>query len=498
MKQNTAATFFGSEAAIARLAGLPLPCYQRYQSEPAIVHLGAGGFHRAHQAAVIDSLLARGHQPEWTICAVGIREQDRELCKKLKAQECLYTLVERAGNGASARVIGSIVDYLLVPDEPLSVTNRLASRSTRIISMTITGAGYYLDANTRELNLDHPDVRHDLEQRGEPPRTMYGCLAAGFTRRLSLNHGPCTLLSCDNFEGNGELLGAALLKFAREFNDSLADWIECNVSFPNSMVDRITPVPNEGTYRYVRSRFGVDDPCAVITEPFLQWVIEDNFVAGRPNLEQAGARLTTDVRPYEKIKLRLLNASHSLICYLGLFAGFRFIHQIADDESFAAFALHFMEREAVPLLETAPGMDTAVYPRLVIERFGNQAISDSTSRICSRGSHKVPKFILPTVREQLAKGGSISASALAIAGWIRFLRGTDENGKSVEIEDPLAGVLHERALEGGVDPLPVLKVQEVFGNLAEDVRFTAAVHEALVSLDTYGVRGALSRLQAAG
>ena len=471
--------------------GVSLPSYARNSVKSSVVHIGAGGFHRSHQQHYMDRLLSETGDLSWGICASGIRKEDRALKEALSAQDYLYTLVERADEHAEARIIGSMTDYVLGHEHVDAFVQKLAAPETRIISLTVTGAGYYIDQRTSELNLEHPDVRHDLANPATP-KTIFGYLSEALKRRMVNNVPPCTILSCDNFQGNGSITRRTLLAFCDEVDTGLSKWIDQNVAFPNSMVDRITPLPTEETRAFVREQFGLDDQCPIICEPYVQWVIEDKFSSERPALEQVGAQFTGDVAPYEKIKLRVLNASHSLIAYLGFLAGHRYIFEIVRDPVFAGYMTHFLNEEVTPHLDPVPGIDLADYKRTVVKRFGNPAIKDKALRICMNGSYKFPKFIFPTVRDCLKTGGSIKAAALSVAAWMCFLGRAVEAGSDIPINDPIADTLIQKAKEGGDDAQALLSLREVFGDLSDDEKFR---NEVSANLRLLYAEGPVSTVQ---
>lgn len=463
------------------------PGYDRGRLTPGIVHIGVGGFHRAHQAVYLDDVLATADAKNWGICGVGLLPHDRRMADALVPQDCLYTVVERgAGGESSARVIGAMSEFLFAPDDPDTVIERMAADDIRIVSLTITEGGYCFDQETGELMRDHPDIAHDLAEPRRP-RGTFGTLAEALDRRRTRGASPFTVLSCDNVQGNGDVCRRMMLAFAELRDPALRDWIERNVTFPNSMVDRITPATTDDDRAFVRGTFGIDDAWPVMTEPFKQWVIEDRFCNGRPAWERAGAQMTTDVHPYEMMKIRLLNASHSAMGYLGALAGYEYIFEIMSDDLFRSFIAGLMDEEVTPVLQPVAGIDLEAYKRTLIERFSNPNIKDKTARICMDGSAKVPKFVLPTVREQLARGGPTRRLALFAASWCRYLQGTDERGATIVIDDPMADVLSARARAAGRDGAVFLGLHEIFGDLGQSSLFADQVGEALACLGDQGV-----------
>ena len=475
---------------------LEVPAYDRRLVTPGVVHVGVGGFHRAHQAMYHDLLMNQGTALDWGICGVGVMPADRRMQQALDAQDGLYTLVLKHPDGMyQPRVIGSIVAYLYAPDDPETVIRTMAGRDIRIVSLTITEGGYNIDDVTGDFDLANPDVRADLEP-GAPPRTAFGLITEALRRRREHGLPPFTIMSCDNLQGNGQLAKRMFTTFARLRQPELGDWIDREVSFPNSMVDRITPETTDADRAEVRERFGIDDRWPVVCEPFTQWVLEDRFPAGRPPYEQAGVQLVDHVEPYELMKLRLLNASHQALGYLGYLAGYRLVHEAAQDPLFQDFLLGYMDEEATPTLPAVPGVDLAAYKRTLIERFCNPQVRDTIARLCAQSSDRIPKWLLPVVRQQLATGGQIRRSAAVVAGWARYAEGVDEDGEPIEVVDRLRDSLTERARRQRTDPDAFITNGAVFGDLAEDHRFRAAYLAALASLHQRGARATLQWLAA--
>jgi mannitol 2-dehydrogenase len=471
-----------------------VPTYDRRRVTPGVVHVGVGGFHRAHQAMYHDRLLNQGGSPDWGICGVGVMAADEEMKEVLDAQDGLYTLVLKHSDGTyEPRVIGSIVEYLFAPDDPEAVIERMAAESTRIVSLTITEGGYNINDLTGEFDVANPDVVHDLRP-GAAPRTTFGLITEALRRRRSLGLAPFTVMSCDNLQGNGHLTKRVFTDFARLRDTELGDWIESEVRFPNSMVDRITPVTTDADRAEIRERFGIDDRWPVVCEPFTQWVLEDSFTAGRPRYEDVGVQLVDQVEPYELMKLRLLNASHQAMCYFGYLAGYRLVHEAAQDPLFQAFLLGYMNEEASPTLPPVPGVDLDGYKHTLIERFSNPQVRDTIARLCAQSSDRIPKWLLPVVREQLATGGEIKRSAAVVASWARYAEGVDEQGEPIEVVDRLADSLMRLARRQREDPDAFIANRDVFGNLVDDKRFVTAYRSALASLHQRGARATLESL----
>lgn len=454
-------------------ARVAVPDYDPRTLSCGIVHFGVGGFHRSHEAMYIDRLLNAGGNAEWAICGVGVLPGDARIRDVFAHQDNLYTLITRSADGASeARVIGAIRKFLFAPDGPEAVLEQLADPATKIVSLTITEGGYSVNNVTGEFDSSGADLQHDLAP-GVAPRTVFGFVTEGLRRRRERGLAPFTVLSCDNMPGNGHVAARAFTAFARLKDPELGEWTSRHVAFPNSMVDRITPVTTDQTRRELQVEYGVADAWPVLAEPFTQWVLEDTFTLGRPPLETVGVQVVGDVEPYELMKLRLLNASHQAMSHLGLLAGFAFAHEVCGRPLFVDFLLGYMAREATPTLRPVPGLDLAAYRRQLIARFANPAVPDTLARLVAEGSERIPKFLLPVIREQLAVGGEIEHSALVVAAWSVYVAAA-QGGRFPPLVDPLAGPLTTAALREDRQPGAFLDLQGVFGDLGQQARFRSA------------------------
>jgi mannitol 2-dehydrogenase len=461
------------------------PGYDRSAVRVGIVHLGVGGFHRSHQAMYLDRLMDQGQALEWGICGVGVLPSDARMRDVLTAQDGLYTLVLAHPDGfLEARVIGSMVEYLLAPDDPAAVVERMADPQVRIVSLTVTEGGYNT-TGVGSFDVTEPGVVADARP-GAVPRTVFGLVVEALARRRARGVPPFTVVSCDNMPHNGDVAADSFTAFARLRDPELGDWVAEHVRFPNSMVDRITPGTTDAQRAEVTRRFAVDDGWPVIAEPYAQWVLENDFGLGRPPLEDAGVQVVADVEPYELMKLRLLNASHQCLGYLGSLAGFTFIHDACQDPFLRAFLLGYMTEEATPTLAPVPGIDLAQYRADLLGRFSNPHVRDTLARLCVDSSERMPKFLLPVVRDDLAAGRDVTRAAVAVAGWARWAAGTDDAGHELDLVDPRADAL--RAAARDTDPLAFLRLREVFGDLADDERFTGPYRRALTSLAEVGAR----------
>jgi mannitol 2-dehydrogenase len=473
---------------------MPVPAYDRDLVTPGVVHFGVGGFHRAHQAMYHDRLLSEGTAPDWGICGVGVMPADRRMKEVLKAQDGLYTLVLKHSDGTyEPRVIGSIVEYLYAPDNPEAVIEKMAAPTTRIVSLTITEGGYNINDLTGEFDASNEDVVRDLAP-GAVPRTVFGLVIEALRRRWKRGLAPFTVMSCDNLQDNGYRSRRAFTAFARLRDPELGDWVEREARFPNSMVDRITPVTTDADRAEVRDRFGIEDQWPVVCEPYTQWVLEDAFTAGRPRYEQVGVQVVDRVEPYELMKLRLLNGSHQALAYFGYLCGYRLVHEAAQDPSFQAFLLGYMDKEATPTLAPVPGVDLDGYKYNLIERFSNPQIRDTIARLCAESSDRIPKWLLPVVREQLAADGEIRRSAAVVASWARYAEGVDEAGQPIEVVDRMRDSLMELARRQRSDPDAFISNRDIFGDLIDKKPFVSAYRSALASLHERGARATLESL----
>lgn len=474
------------------------PTYNRAGVKEGIVHIGVGGFHRAHLAAYVDSLMSKHNVRDWAICGVGLQPFDASMRDALNPQDCLYTVIERAATGSSAHVVGSINSFLFAPSNPTAVIAKMAHPDTRIVSMTITESGYYYNENTHQLEDHHPDIVADLSSDLKAPRTTFGYLYASLARRYEAGQRPFTVLSCDNMQGNGTITGNMLKSFARLRDPKMADWISKHGAFPNSMVDRITPRTTEEDKQSLAENFGVEDAWPVVTEPFKQWVVEDHFADGRPEFEKVGVQVvknTHEVEQFEAHKLRLLNASHTAMAYLAFLAGFNYVHEVIENPTFLKFIRNMMHEEVKPLLPQIPGVNIDAYCEKLIERFSNPTIMDQITRLTLNGSGKLPQFIMPSVAEQImGKTHNLKRLSLVVASWFRYLQGIDEHGKPYAIDDPVADQLQALAREGGSNVYPLMDVKNLFGDdLREDKIFMDELGRALKSLHEEGAMATLAK-----
>jgi len=472
---------------------VPVPTYDRSQVRPGIVHFGVGGFHRAHQAMYVDALMNTGRALDWGIVGVGLMPQDRQMHEVMAAQDCLYTLMEKHPDGSlEPRVIGSIVDHLFAPDDPESVLSRLTDPATRIVSLTITEGGYHVNQVTGQFDSSDPQIQQDLK-RAATPCTAFGFITEALVRRREAGIEPFVVMSCDNIQGNGHVARRMIGAFATLMDRDVGAWISEEVSFPNSMVDRITPVTTDADRHRLADRFDIDDGWPVACEPFAQWVLEENFPTGRPPLEDVGVQLVEDVEPYELMKLRLLNASHQALCYLGYLSGYRYVHEVCQDPLFVRFLRGYMDHEGAPSLAPVPGVDLTSYQQQLIQRFANPEIRDTLARLCADSSDRIPKWLVPVIRHRLDNGGEVRRSALVVASWARYAEGVDEHGVPIEVVDRRRDPVMARARKQSEDPLAFLDDRSLFGDLREEPRFSEPYLAALESLHLLGARATLQK-----
>lgn len=478
-----------------------IPTYSREGLKEGIVHIGVGGFHRAHLAVYIDNLLGAnaGDARDWAICGVGLKPFDAGMRDALVPQDGLYTTIERSAGGSRARVIGSISSFLYAPDDVSAVIDKMAHPDTKIVSMTITESGYYYNENTHELQAEDPDIVADLKSDLAAPKTTYGYLFAALEKRKNAGLKPFTVLSCDNMQKNGTITRNMLLSFARLRDPSVADWIAEHGGFPNSMVDRITPRTADADKTDLAARFGIQDDWPVVTEPFMQWVVEDTFANGRPAFDKVGVQVVKNVHEVEKFechKLRLLNASHTAMSYMAYLAGFEYVHNVIENPTFNRFLYKMMHEEVRPLLPEIEGVSIDDYIKQLMHRFSNPTIMDQITRLTLNGSGKLPQFIMPSIAEQIWDSGehNFKRLTLAVASWFRYLDGVDEQGKPIHVDDPMAQKLQALARQGGTDPTPLLNVKNLFGDdLRGDKLFVEELGRALKSLHEEGAMATLEK-----
>ncbi|WP_439133297.1 mannitol dehydrogenase family protein [Pseudomaricurvus sp.] len=470
----------------------PVPGYDRTSLKAGIVHLGIGAFHRGHQADYTDKLLNE-KGGDWGIIGASLRSPG--VRNQLQPQDGLYCLIEKDSNHAETKVVGAIQSVLVAPEAPQQLINALSDPDIKVVTLTITEKGYCHNPGTPDINWENPDILWDLEHYQTAPKSAIGYIVAALEQRQKLE-APITLLSCDNLSHNGKLLKNVVNSFVQRVNPSIAEWLEQHVAFPCSMVDRIVPAVTEQTLLELQDSLGVSDQGAVVTEPFSQWVIEDHFASDKPDWESVGAMLVDDVAPFEEMKLRLLNGSHSIIAYLGYLSGYDYVHQVMGDPDLKGFVQDYMAL-VTPTLNVPDGFDLDAYKQELLDRFSNASLNHRTDQIAQDGSQKIPQRWLASARQLLNDGVDASLLALALAGWIRYLQGVrdpDSSGAraSYDIIDPFSEALMglvKGAEAKGVSPVTeVLGLQAVFGSLPQDqADWSSQVEKYYAAMEKEGV-----------
>ncbi|ALR77418.1 mannitol dehydrogenase family protein [[Enterobacter] lignolyticus] len=469
-----------------------LPQYDRQRLRSRIVHFGFGAFHRAHQALLTDRVLnAAGG--DWGLCEISLFSGD-VLMSQLRQQDHLYTVLEKGADGNRAIVVGAVHECLNAKlDSLAAIIEKFCEPQVAIVSLTITEKGYCIDPATGQLDATQPRILHDLENP-TMPGSAPGILVEALARRRERGLPPFTVLSCDNIPDNGHVVKNAVLGMAAKRSPELAQWIAAHASFPGTMVDRIVPAATPESLAEIAQVLGVEDPCAVSCEPFIQWVVEDNFVAGRPSWETAGVQMVKDVLPWEQMKLRMLNGSHSFLAYLGYLAGYEHISDCMQDDDFRRAAQRLMMQEQAPTLDIKD-VSLSDYADSLIARFSNPALKHRTWQIAMDGSQKLPQRMLESIRIHLRRGSDWPLLALGIAGWMRYVSGVDERGDAIDVRDPLVEKIRQRVAASQPEDrvAALLSLTEIFGaDLAQNADFTAAVQRAWAMLTRDGARRAVS------
>ncbi|MBV6693686.1 mannitol dehydrogenase family protein [Serratia quinivorans] len=472
------------------------PGYSRERIKPRIVHLGFGAFFRAHQAVYAEKL-ANEHASDWGYCVISMHN-GRQKIADLQQQNLLYTVAEMDNDGWHGQVIGVVRQALHLQVDGLeAVLEAMAQPEVAIVSLTISEKGYCYQPASGQLLAEHPDIQHDIAHPLHP-QSAPGLILAALRRRRERGLPAFAVMSCDNMPANGQVTRNVLSQLAQRQDAELATWVEQQVAFPSTMVDRIVPAVTVETRQHIEALLGgIADPVAVACEPFRQWVIEDNFPQGRPAWEKTGAELVSDVLPYEEMKLRMLNGSHSFLAYLGYLAGYTHISDCMQDEGFVNAARHLMLAEQAPTLQVH-GLDLTQYADSLLARYRNAALKHRTWQIAMDGTQKLPQRMLDTIRWHLAHGSDFSCLALGVAGWMRYVGGKDEQGRTIEISDPLSERLAERvdsSREGPQRVLALLQLDTVFGHdLPTQQRFVDAVTDAYLALLAQGAKESVARL----
>jgi mannitol 2-dehydrogenase len=466
-----------------------LPTYRREDIRPGILHFGVGNFHRAHMAIYLHELFNAGRNLDWGIIGAGVMPSDQRMRDTLKAQDFLTTVVEQDVDRSAATVTGPMLDVITAPDFD-RIIETLATPDIRIVSLTITEGGYFIDPATGKFDPTHPAIVADATNPANP-KTVFGLIIAGLKARRRAGLPPFTVMCCDNIPGNGEVTEATVCGLARLSDPDFADWIHHNVAFPNSMVDRITPATGQREIDITRESYGIEDGWPVFCEGFKQWVLEDKFPLGRPALEDVGVTFVPDVAPYELMKLRILNGGHAAIAYPAALMDIHFVHESMGNPLIRAFLAKLENDEIIPVVPPVPNTSLQDYFSLIETRFANPKIGDTIPRLAQDGSNRQPKFILPSTADRLAKGLDVQGLALVSACWCQYLSGVSASGRAIEISDPNVDRLREAANAAERDPMAFLSLKDVFGRLRDHDFFRRRFATGLTSLHHNGVEATL-------
>lgn len=468
-----------------------VPAYRREDIKAGILHFGVGNFHRAHMAVYLHELFNQGRDLDWGIIGAGVMPSDQKMRDTLEAQDFLTTVVEQDITRSAATVTGPMLDVITAPDFDRIIAT-LADPAIRIVSMTITEGGYFIDPATGKFDPTHPAIVADA-QTPDAPKTVFGLIIAGLKARRTAGHPPFTVMCCDNIPGNGEVTEATLCGLANLSDPDFAHWIHDNVAFPNAMVDRITPATGQREIAITHDTYGIEDGWPVFCEEFKQWVLEDRFPLGRPALETVGVTFVTDVAPYELMKLRILNGGHAAIAYPAALLDIHFVHEAMEHPLIRAFLSKLENEEIIPVVPPVPDTCLQDYFSLIENRFANPKIGDTIPRLAQDGSNRQPKFILPSTADRLAKGQDVQGLALVSALWCRYFEGTSDDGKAIAFNDPSAERLHAAALASRSDPMAFIGLGDIFGSVGSDVRFQTRFGQAIESLRSRGTAATLQR-----
>ncbi len=471
-------------------SNVAVPVYNPKEITPGILHLGVGNFHRAHQAVYLDKLLNLGLDHDWGIVGAGIKSFDATMRTALQQQDWLTTIVEVDQYGANARISAAMIDFIEI--NPASILTALENPSIRIVSLTITEGGYFIDAQTGGFQVEHPEIQFDIKNPGTPS-TVFGIIVAALQNRKEKGQVPFTIMSCDNVPHNGDIAKLAVLGLAEKIDSELARWIEDNVGFPNSMVDCITPATSTLEKSRLLNDFNIDDKAPVFCEPFRQWVIEDNFPQGRPALEKVGVEFVEDVTSFEFMKLRILNGGHMALAFPAALLNIIFVHEAVNNPLILQYLKKLISNEAIPTLTAIPDVDFNKYLDLIIQRFSNPEVRDTVARLCVDSSNRLPKFILPIIKDNLEANRSIEGLSLVIALWCLFCSQTSHESNNHILVDEKADRLCDASKKAYIDPSEFLQMEDIFGSLSKDVTFIDSFTRAYKQLQSVGVEESLTR-----
>ncbi|MBW4710120.1 mannitol dehydrogenase family protein [Roseobacter sp. YSTF-M11] len=470
---------------------IAVPRYDRSVLRPGILHVGVGNFHRAHQAIYLEDLHNAGGDPSWGICGAGVRAPDARMRVELSGQDWLYSVVEVDGTELAASVVGCMVDFVEIdPATNAPLLAQMGHPDTRIVSLTVTEGGYFVDSATGRFDLAHPLIAADIAAPGSA-HTVFGAIVSALAARKSTGMAPFTVMSCDNLPGNGDAAREAVLGIAQAIDPDLAAWISDNVSFPNAMVDRITPATGDRERALLGQHFGIEDNFPVFCEPFRQWVLEDDFVNGRPELEAVGVTFTKDIHDFEKMKIRILNGGHAILAYPAALMGVEFAHDALLQTVIRAFLRKVLTDDVLHLVPAVPGYTPHEYLDLICTRIENQGVADQISRLCLDGSNRQPKFTIPSIRDNLAQGHVPVGLALSAALWCRYCAGRTDLGEDIPPNDPNWDSLHATAVAAQSTPQVWLEQSEIYGDVGKHPGFASLFAVCLNSLQTNGAEDTL-------
>jgi mannitol 2-dehydrogenase len=472
-------------------ANVARPTYARSALSTGIVHFGVGNFHRAHQAVYLDALFNLGRDLDWAITGAGVLPSDEKMRQTLAGQDYLTTVVEQSAGRSTARITGSMIDFLS-PGDPQAIIDKLADPAIRIVSLTITEGGYFIDAATGVFDAAHPAIKAD-GNAPDRPKTVFGLIVAGLRRRRESGTPPFTVMSCDNIPHNGKAAERAVAGLAELSEPDLSQWIRQNVAFPNSMVDRITPATGDRERDILARDFGVADAWPVFCEDFIQWVLEDHFSCGRPAYDAAGVAFVTDVTPWEFMKIRILNGGHAVIAYPAGLLDIHFAHEAMEKPLIRDFLEKVEREEIIPVVPPVPGTDLQAYYQKIVERFANPKIGDTIRRLCLDGSNRQPKFIIPSIADRLKAGADVTGLALESALWCRYCFGTTESGRTIEANDPNWDRLVSAARAAKDDPPKWLQMEDIYGDVGRSRPFVERFTGLLRALWADGVERVVGR-----
>lgn len=472
-------------------AGVARPSYARGDLRAGIVHFGVGNFHRAHLQVYLDRLMNQGRDLDWAILGAGVTPYDVAMRDALAPQDWLTTVVEQEAAGSSARVIGPMTGFVSPMDGP-AILAALADPAIRIVSLTVTEGGYFIDPATGAFAPDHPAIKADAANP-DAPATVFGLILAGLKARRAAGVEPFTVMSCDNVPHNGVVTRNAVAGLAEAQDPKLGAWVRETVAFPNAMVDRIAPATSDRERRICVEKFGVGDAWPVFCEDYIQWVIEDNFPAGRPAWEEVGAQFVADVTPFEHMKIRILNGGHAIIAYPSGLMDVHFVHEGMEHPLVRAFLRKIEQEEIIPILPPVPGVDLDDYFALIERRFANPKIGDTIRRLALDGSNRQPKFIVPSIADNLAQGRAVEGLALESALWCRYCAGATDSGAAIAPNDPSWDRLNTVALAAKSDPMAWLSMRDIYGETADHPSFREPFARWLHALDREGTEATLKR-----